>query len=276
MAPRIAVIVSTYNRPEALALVLDSLADQTTRDCEVIVADDGSDERTRELCNRFRSRMPVPLTHVWQEDRGFRLAAIRNRAVAASTAEYLVLLDGDCIVLPGFAASHRRLAEPGYFVRGPRVEVHRDFTELVVGQGVRIHRWSRWRWFMEWRRGRINQFLPVLRLPLGPLRTRSRGRWAGIRGSNLGVWREDFMAVNGFDEDFEGWGYEDWDFVSRLLKRGVQYKEGRFAVPVLHLWHESHEGLEVNRGRFEQQQMSARVWVERGVSQYLERPGSEA
>jgi len=275
MVPRISVIVSTYNRPEALALVLDSLADQMTRDCEVIVADDGSDERTRDLCNRFRSRMPVPLKHVWQEDRGFRLAAIRNRAVAASTAEYLVLLDGDCIVLPDFAALHAGLAEPGYFVRGPRVQLHQDLTEFVLSRGVSIHGWRRWRWFMEWRRGRINQFLPLLRLPLGPLRTRTRGRWAGIRGSNLGVWREDFVAVNGFDEEFEGWGYEDWDFVSRLSKRGVRYKEGRFAVPVLHLWHESQEGLEVNRARFERQRASNRVWVARGVSQYLEGPGSD-
>jgi GT2 family glycosyltransferase len=173
-------------------------------------------------------------------------------------------------------AAHARLAEPGYFVRGPRVQLHRDLTEFVLTQDVHVHRWRCRRWFNEWRRGQVNQFLPLLRLPLGPLRKWTRRRWAGIRGSNLGVWREDFLAVNGFDEAFEGWGYEDWDFVGRLSKRGVELKEGRFVVPVLHLWHESHEGLEVNRDRFERQRASNRVWAEQGVSQYLERPRSEA
>ena len=274
MVPRIAVIVSTYNHPKALEAVLASLADQTAHRCEVVVADDGSDARTRDLCERIRPGMPFPLMHVWQEDCGFRLAAIRNRAVAATTADYCVLLDGDCVVLPDFVTSHARLAEPGYVVRGPRVQLDQAFTESVLRDGARIHRWSRPRWLIQRARGHVNQFLPFLKLPLGPLRKRTSHRWPGIRGSNLGVWRRDFLAVNGFDEDFEGWGYEDWDFVSRLLKRGVKLKEGRFAVPVLHLWHDSHEGLETNRARFERQRDSDRVWAERGVIQYLERPRS--
>jgi len=275
MAPRIAVIVSTYNRPDALAAVLDSLADQTTHNCEVIVADDGSDEGTRELCDGFRSRLPVPLTHVWQEDRGFRLAAVRNRAVAASTAEYLVLLDGDCIVFPDFVAAHARLAEPGYFVRGPRLQLQPAVTENVLRQGMGIHRGSRLRWFSRWRRGYVKQFLPLMKLPLGPLRKQTPLRWPGLRGANLGVWREDYLAVNGHDESFEGWGYEDWDFVSRLMKHGIRFKEGRFAVPVLHLWHESRQDFDINRDRYERQRAADTVWVVRGVSQYLDGQCSE-
>ena len=271
MVPRVAVIVSTYNRPEALEAVLASLADQTTHHCEVVVADDGSSPSTRDLCQRLQTRMPFPLAHVWQEDRGYRLAAIRNRAVASSTADYVVLMDGDCAVLPDFVASHAKLAERGCFVRGPRVLLQKDFTEFVLRESVSIHRWGRLRWLTHWRRGNVDQFLPFLKLPLGALRKRIPQRWAGIRGCNLGVWREDYLAVNGLNEDYEGWGYEDWDFVSRLMKRGVVHKEGRFAVPVLHFWHESQEGLDMNRDRFERQLASNTVWVERGVSQYLER-----
>ena len=112
------VIVATYNRPDALGACLRALGRQTAKDFEIVVADDGSGPATREAIATWKARFGVPLTHVWQEDRGFRLAEIRNRAIAGSSGGYLVFLDGDCIAPAGFVAAHRALAEPGYFVGG--------------------------------------------------------------------------------------------------------------------------------------------------------------
>src|SRR5580704_10154001 len=106
---KITAIVSTYNGPEALRLCLQSLILQKDRDFEIVVADDGSGVATRDTIARFADETAVPVLHVWHEDRGFRLAAIRNRAIAASSGDYLLFLDGDCIVLPDFVRVHRRL-----------------------------------------------------------------------------------------------------------------------------------------------------------------------
>src|SRR5215212_3540345 len=106
----ISLIVSTYNRPDALGACLRSLSRQTDRNFEIAVADDGSGAETRDLVKSWTANSSVPLKHVWQEDRGFRLAEIRNRAIVASAGDYLVFLDGDCIARPDFIVAHRRLA----------------------------------------------------------------------------------------------------------------------------------------------------------------------
>src|SRR5262245_12021360 len=112
MPIRIAVIVTTYNRPDALWAVLEGFAAQSDRDFELIVADDGSTDHTRLLVEQHAQHMPFPLIHLWQEDRGFRAAAIRNRAAAHTRADYLVFTDGDCIPPRSFVRRHRLLAEP--------------------------------------------------------------------------------------------------------------------------------------------------------------------
>jgi len=113
---RVAVILTTYNRPDALAAVLDGYSSQDTLDFELIVADDGSRSDTRELVEARARRAPFPLRHVWQEDRGFRAGGARNRALTTTSAEYVIFSDGDCVPPAAFVARHRALAEPGYFV----------------------------------------------------------------------------------------------------------------------------------------------------------------
>src|SRR5689334_9761349 len=83
---KIAVIVTTYNRPDALDAVLDAYTVQSDLDFELLVADDGSTARTRELTERFAQHAPFAVAHVWQEDEGFRAAAIRNKALARTQA----------------------------------------------------------------------------------------------------------------------------------------------------------------------------------------------
>lgn len=233
----VSVIIATYNRPDALAAVLEGFSVQTNRDFEVVIADDGSTQDTADLFRECSPRLPFPIRHVWHEDRGFRLAAIRNRAIAASCGDYLIFLDGDCIPFPDFIAGHHRLAERGWFAAGNRILMNRVFTEKILSEKVPVHSWGLWKWVYARTRGWINRLLPLLRLPDGWFRKQGPCRWDKARGCNFAVWRQDLLRVNGFDESFEGWGHEDADLAVRLIRSKVWRKEARFAVPVLHLWH---------------------------------------
>ena len=235
--PLVSIIVSTYNRPKALATVLNGLAVQTEMDFEIVVADDGSASATADVIEGYQRRLAAPLRHVWQEDRGFRAAAARNRAVSQAQGDYLIFLDGDCIPRRHFIAAHRQLAEPGWLVAGNRVLLSEALTRQVLQQEWPVDDWS-WRlWWPRWRRGEINRLFPLLALPDGCWRKLKPYRWRGARTCNLGVWRQDFERVNGFDEGYQGWGHEDADLTVRLIRAGVRRKSGQFATAVLHLWH---------------------------------------
>ena len=237
----VSLIVTTYNRPDALTAVLAGLLAQQDRGFEVLVADDGSRDETRELVERVGRDAPLPIVHVWQEDRGFRAGAARNRAVAQAAGEYLLFLDGDCVPRPDFVAQHRRLAERGWMVAGNRILLSQSFTREVLQGMLPIHAWPLSQWREARRSGAINRKLPLRSLPLGPLRRIGGRSWQRVRTCNLGVWAGDFRAVNGFDESFEGWGFEDSDLAVRLLNLGVRRKYGAFATGVLHLWHHEHD-----------------------------------
>jgi glycosyltransferase involved in cell wall biosynthesis len=243
---RLSVIVTTYNRPDALRAVLDGLNAQSDRGFEVVVADDGSHEDTRTMVEATRAGFSVPLAHAWQADQGFRAGAARNRAAERASGEYLVFLDGDCVPRPDFVARHRALAERGWMVAGNRVLLSESLTQRALEQRMPLHAWTRAQWKAAHAEGDINRTLPLDDVPLGPLRKLASRRWQRVRTCNLGVWTDDFRRVEGFDETFEGWGFEDSDLAVRLLNAGVRRKEGAFATGVLHLWHREndrrHEG----------------------------------
>ena len=269
--PRISVIVSTYNRPDALEMVLRSLEAQTCKDFEVVVADDGSREDTRLMLDRFGSQSLLKLKHVWQEDEGFRAASIRNQAVAASQGEYLVFLDGDCMVFPDFLAEHARLKEPNRFTTGNRLLLSRSFTEIVLDRQLPLHQWTFSQWIRARLSGQTNRLLPLLRLPLGFLRKLTPRKWNGVKTCNLGTWRQDFLDVNGFDENYQGWGYEDSDLVIRIMNKGVFRLEGRFAIPVIHLWHPLNHSpsTEENLQRLQNVLKSNATRVDNGVHRHM-------
>lgn len=237
MAELISVIVTTYNREDALDAVLRSLAHQTDSDFEVIVADDGSGPSTAATIDRWRANAGRRLERVWHEDRGFRAAEIRNRAILAARGAYCIFLDGDCIARPDFVAAHRRLAEPGWFVTGNRVLLSPALTEKVLREKLTPENWSFGGWLGERLRGGINRLSAIVPLPLGPLRRLRQKEWQGARSCNLAVWRSDLDRVDGFDASYSGWGKEDSDFLVRLLHAGVRRKDGTFATGVIHLWH---------------------------------------
>ncbi len=271
---KISVVVTTYNRPDALSLVLRALAAQTESGFEVMVADDGSTEETAAALAGLRPELPYPLTHVWQPDEGFRAPMARNRASAAAAGDYIVYLDGDCVPLTDFVAQHRRLAAPGWFVSGNRVLLDRRLSEQAVREQLPLWRWTRSRWLRARLAGGVNRLTPVLRLSDS---ARERRDWIGAKTCNLAVWRADLLAVNGFDEAFVGWGYEDSDLVQRLFHAGRRRRASRWAVPVLHLWHAAVDRSreDANYARLERTVASRAVRAAQGIDRHLP-PGNAA
>ncbi len=248
-----AVIVTTYNRPDALAVVLDGYCGQNDQDFGLVVADDGSGEETAEVVRQFSRRAPFSVTHIWHEDRGFRAAAIRNRALASTSADYVIFTDGDCIPSRHFVRVHKQLAEPGYFLGSNRVLLSSHLTSRVLHRQLPIHTWSSTEWVLCWSKREVNRLLPLMRLPDGQFRKWTPDRWQGIKTCNLSAWRADLIRVNGLDESYEGWGLEDSDLVIRLLHAGVKHKNARFAATVFHLWHleRDRSQLQANQERLQ-------------------------
>ena len=270
-APALSVIVTTYNRPNALRAVLDGLLAQSRDDFEVIIADDGSGESTRMMVERMTSAFAGRLHHVWHEDMGFRAAAIRNRAAAVATAPFLCFLDGDCVPMPHFVDGHLRHSVPQRILRGSRVLLAEAFTAACEGGTVRVHLLDKAALREKCRQGDLNRssplrggFLDLVRVWVSALRPRD---WKLLRGCNFVVSRDAFIAVNGFDESFEGWGYEDSDLCIRLMNHGLAIRRAPAAACVLHLWHREHDrGLEgENLARLHATLRSGRTLPARGI-----------
>ncbi len=229
----ISVILSAYNRPDALELVLEGYERVEGTEFEVLVADDGSTSETRDRVAKLVRRVGYPLVHVWQEDEGFRLAAVRNRAVRQARGDILVFTDGDCIPFPGCLRLHAARCRRGVAHAGARCLLTEDETEQLLASGKddgffdasrgRGDGARRWRW---WK----NRFYRASGLKPRPK----------LLTANAAVHRDDFDGVNGFDERFEGWGYEDEDLARRLRRRGARVEDGTRDCLVLHLFHPVH------------------------------------
>jgi glycosyltransferase involved in cell wall biosynthesis len=271
ISPKISVIITTYNWPAALEKVLQGFMQQNNYDFEVIVADDGSREETTQLINRIKQQVKFQLKHVWHEDIGFRAAMIRNKAVAQAQGNYLIFIDGDCIPSSSFITTHKKLAEENWFVAGNRILLSEKFTAKIFKDNIALPQKKFFYWCKTRLLNRCNRLLPLIKLPAQwKMRKRKYLRWQGVKTCNLAMWKQDFINVNGFDEAYQGWGYEDSDLVIRLLRNKVFHKNGRFAVSVFHLWH-----LESDRSRKqENQQLLAGVLngnyiaARAGVDQY--------
>ncbi len=238
----VSVIVTTYNRPDSLKRVLDGLLNQTRLPNEIIVADDGSTVETAELVNLFSaSTSSCNIVHVRHEDQGFRAAEIRNRAILRTSGDYIISLDGDCVPGKHFIQDHVRLARQGFFFQGKRALVEREladsFTFNLCQRKIRL--------VVETLRGRISNAHHLLRIPCFPTLTTTR--MSGIRSCNMGFFREDLFAVNGFNQDFQGWGREDSELAVRLYNHGLKRREHPFMAICFHLWHEENDRTNFDR-----------------------------
>ena len=264
---KISFIVLTYNRTDTLLAVLRSLAQQCGDGHEVLIADDGSTQAQVDLLKKNCPVFRCSLRHVWHADTGFTAAAARNLAAHLATGDYFIFLDGDCVPNKSFVAAHARLAQEGCFVNGSRVLLSESLTARVLQDSVNLTSQDAGFWLNARLRGDSNKLLHMLCWPWALFRVKKSFKWRGIRSCNLGIWRNDFVAVNGFDETFEGWGHEDADLVLRLSHLGVHRKNGFLATEVYHLWHREnvrdHES--VNKKKVFQRMETRVVSAEKGL-----------
>ncbi len=251
-------------------MVLRALRDQGENNYEIIVADDGSGAETREVIKREALQSAIKIIHVWHEDRGFRLAAIRNKAIIESKGTYLLFLDGDCIVQRDFLAQHRSLSEIGKVVTGSRILLSENFTEEII-QGLLIRQKKTGFWLKRRIIGDVNKILPIFfKIPNMRFRNIYKFEWKSIKGCNIGAWKKDVQLVNGFDGSFNGWGHEDADFVVRLYNAGVARKKGFLATEVLHLWHPeaSREKESSNKNQVLKRLQNGETLSKIGINEY--------
>ncbi|APX94957.1 hypothetical protein BWR19_08460 [Halomonas sp. 1513] len=232
--------MAAYNDAEVLALTLEGYRRQSSCEFSLCIADDGSGPEVAEVIERFRAQ-GVDIRHVWHEDRGFRKAQIVNRAIAGSEADYIVLTDSDCVPMRHFVADHRDWAQPGYVVAGRRVDTAEDLTTRIKRGEVALSRLEHpIRLIAESMRGNISRDEFGLRLPRLLARLWSRKPLA-LLGANMGVWREQLLAVNGFDGDFEGYGAEEVDLEWRLQTYGVRQRAMRGRGGLIHIHHHQRQ-----------------------------------
>lgn len=247
----VSVIVSTYNQPYLLRRCLLALGQQSYPRYEVLVADDGSGEETRDLIAGIARNCGYPLKHVWHEDDGFRKTVILNKSVLAASGEYLLFIDGDCIPHPDFITQHVLEARPGHYLNGSLIRLGRDLSDRVSEAAIHSARAFSAAWLTRQGRGFNRRYLR-LSLPYGLRRQLNRHSPTTLYwlGSNSSCYREDAVAINGFDHRFT-YGFEDADFGYRLELSGVKPRTVRWTAVVLHLWHErpwsSPEVLTANR-----------------------------
>ena len=246
---KISLIISTYNYPDALDCLLTQLQKEVIllkNACEIIIADDGSSNETRAIIDKHKAIMPG-IKHLWHEDNGFRKALILNKVAAEASGDYIIFIDGDCIPCPDFLLQHSNIAEKGYFVAGHRVLLSKNYTQLFLKKpDYDLFKQSFLKWLLLFFNKKTNKIIPYFRNTffLQFLKKIQFSKWKTTdwkfpKGCNFAVFKSDFNAVNGFDESFQGWGHEDSDLFIRLLHNGLKIKDGKFLVPVLHLWHAS-------------------------------------
>jgi GT2 family glycosyltransferase len=264
----ISLVVTTYNRSDALLAVLGGLAQQSDTGFEVIIADDGSNVQHQQVVLNSEVAKQLKAIHVWHPDIGFTASRVRNRGVSVSSGAYVVFLDGDCVPETDFVHEHRRLMQAGCFVNGSRVMLSSSWTEKILADGIGVQGQSIPFWMRHRLQGHASKLTGLVRLPDFSARCNAHFSWKGIRSCNMGVWHTDFVRVNGFDESFVGWGHEDADFVLRLHNAGVVRKNGFCATEVYHLWHrESSRAQESkNADRVRERQRTLQVLPTEGYS----------
>ena len=255
------LIISTYNWEQALNLVLISVLHQTVLPHEVIIADDGSKKNTKELIDFFRKTFPIPLIHIWHEDNGFRLAEIRNKAIKAADGDYIIQIDGDVILHKHFIKDHLKLAEKNCFVTGSRALISKVNSQKIIEK--QITKLSSLSKGISNRHKAIH--LPAFNLFSKPRNSPLSKMSIRIRGCNMAFWKQDLIEINGYNNDFIGWGREDSDIVVRLIKKGCYRKKITFAAIQFHIYHKENSRDNLEKNHIEALKTSS-YYVKNGIS----------
>jgi len=258
-----ALIITTYNNPEVLALSLKTALCQTVAPFEILVADDGSTAETADLVSRISRESTIPVIHCWQENKGFRAARCRNMAIARSNAEYCILIDGDIILENHFIEDHIHYAVKGYFVQGSRVILSEEATATIL-QEKNTHVG-----FFDHSVG--NRKNCIRSAFLSKIFSLKNCKLGGIKTCNFAFWKHDAVVVNGFNEDFVGWGQEDTEFAARLLHSGICRQNIRFNALAFHMYHPivARDSLSQNDTLLKSTQDNKSKWCENGLDKHL-------
>ena len=256
---KVSLIITTYNWPEALELCLLSILDQNRLPDEVIVADDGSSDETRLLVEKIASYAVVPIRHSWQEDKGFRAARSRNKAIVKSSCDYIIMVDGDVILDRNFIKDHIHQAKPGCFIQGSRVLLEEARTKEILRTGDTT--------FFFFSPGIDNRKNCIRSRFLTKIFSKNGNYLEGIRACNTSFWKKDALSINGFNEDFEGWGREDSEFACRLMNKGINRLNVKFMALVYHLFHPicKRDKLCRNDLILEKTEKNRLAWCENGI-----------
>ena len=233
----ISVIISTYNAKEWLEKVLWGYNLQTYTNFEMVIADDGSREDTRELIERFKEVSNYPITHVWHEDRGFQKSAILNKAILACKTPYIIMSDGDCIPKKDFVEVHHREREQGRFLSGGYFKLPLTISKAITEEDVEKQNCFHIDWLLE--RGLKKSFKNNKLTATGWKEkflnavTPTRPTW---NGHNASGWTKDILEVRGLDERMQ-YGGQDRELGERLVNLGIKGKQIRYSAIVIHLDH---------------------------------------
>ncbi len=230
MQEGISLIITTYDRPKALALVLRSVLQQTEMPAEIIVAEDGQLPENRAVVASFESKFIYPLRHVHHVDQGFRLSAIRNKAITEANFSYLIMIDGDMMLHPKYIEDHNRARQKNRCVLGSRVFMDAEWTAQYEQKQI-ISIPSPFNAHIK------NSFNAIRSNVLSSIFSESNAKWIRGKGCSMAFYKEDALAVNGFNEAIKAWGFEDSDFFIRMQNKGVELYKLKFNALAYHLYH---------------------------------------
>ena len=229
------IIICFYERLQHLRYCLDSLNFSLGDFDEVVISDDGSSPETVEKLKKLISNYPFPIHHVWQEKKGFRVAAARNNGIRNAKGDYLIFFDCDFLILPSTIKEHTQRAQPGRFVAGNCKYLSEQKTENIFNESLQS----------------VNLEELYNSIPIGNLKKEHRKfltRTFFIKlhlmsprkqslGGHFSIHRKDIEKINGYDENYVGWGGEDEDLGIRLVKAGIYCKSAITQAKIIHMWH---------------------------------------
>ncbi len=263
------IIISTYNSPEWLEKVLYGYNNQTYRQFEVVIADDGSRDETRQLIKRMKEEVFYPIVHVWHEDKGFQKSQILNKTILQCSADYIIMSDGDCIPRKDFVEQHVKYREEGYFLSGGYFMLPMDISLKITKEDIYTEKCFDVSWL---RKNGLDQSFKNNKLYSGPTKalllnaiTPTNASW---NGHNASGWKEDIIAINGFDERMQ-YGGQDREMGERLINLGIKSKQIRYNAVVLHLDHprgyKNQESINKNLAIRKQTRDQKKKWTPYGI-----------
>jgi hypothetical protein len=267
MKPLLSLIIAVYKKNRFLEFILESLRNQTLKDFEIIIADDGSGDDIKGVIDQFNHQFAYPIIHAWHEDKGFRKTIIVNKAVALSHADYLVLIDGDCILHHRFLEMHYRYKKEPYILSGRRINLDREITEKLTSEDIcskRIEKFSTWINHMDDHGNARRGFM----VPFGFYIDKFFRKHYRILGCNQSMYKSSFIAVNGYNEDIIGRGAEDSNIEARLKLRGYRIMNLSKRALQYHLFHKGDPGPHDPDTVFKLFNPES-YWVKNGIDKYL-------